>query len=61
MVGADGWPIPIDDYQSELCELEADVLALESLGVTFIDVEPPLGVREISGSPTDSGQEELER
>ncbi|GAB3207114.1 hypothetical protein GCM10027262_18900 [Nocardia tengchongensis] len=60
MVGADGWPVPMDEYMAQLRELEADVSALEALGVTVIDAVPP-GVRGKSWSPADFEQEELER
>ncbi|MFD7844859.1 hypothetical protein ACFV4K_18225 [Nocardia sp. NPDC059764] len=50
----------MDEYLTQLRELEADVTALESLGVTAIDAEHP-SVREISGRATNSESEELEK
>ncbi|MFF0609054.1 hypothetical protein ACFYUD_10335 [Nocardia tengchongensis] len=50
----------MDEYLAQLRELEADVSALESLGVTVIDEVPPV-VGEKSWSPADFEQEELER
>ncbi|WP_433670313.1 hypothetical protein ACQP06_03030 [Nocardia sp. CA-136227] len=40
VVGRDGWPVEMDDYLTQLEELDADVSALEPLGVTVVDVEP---------------------
>ncbi|QVI22006.1 hypothetical protein KHQ06_02275 [Nocardia tengchongensis] len=50
----------MDEYLAQLRELEVDVSALESLGVTVIDAAPPV-VLEKSWSPADVEQEELER
>lgn len=60
VVGADGWPVPMDEYLAQRRELDADVSALESLGVTVIDAEPP-SVREMSWGAVNSERGELER
>ncbi|MFE3818889.1 hypothetical protein [Nocardia tengchongensis] len=52
--------MPMDEYLAQLRELEADVSALEALGVTVIGAVPP-GVRGKGWSPADFEQEELER
>ncbi|MFD7844865.1 hypothetical protein ACFV4K_18255 [Nocardia sp. NPDC059764] len=50
----------MDEYLAQRRELEADVSALESLGVTAIDAEP-LIVREIAWGAVNSERGELER
>lgn len=60
VVGADGWPVPMDEYLAQLRELESDVSALESLGVAVVCAELP-HVREITWGQTDSEPEELEK
>lgn len=56
VVGADGWPVPMDEYLAQQRELAADVSALESLGVTVIHAEL-LTSREITCGPPDSERE----
>ncbi|MFF0611743.1 hypothetical protein ACFYUD_24080 [Nocardia tengchongensis] len=60
VVGADGWPIPIDEYRIQLCELEADVSDLKVLGLIVIDVEPA-SAHEIHWNTPDSERRELDR
>ncbi|WP_458690893.1 hypothetical protein [Nocardia tengchongensis] len=60
VVGADGWPIPVDEYRMQLCELETDVSDLKALGLVVIDAEPA-SIHEITWNTTDSERRELER
>ncbi|MFE3795330.1 hypothetical protein [Nocardia tengchongensis] len=60
VVGADGWPIPTDEYRIQLCELEADVSDLKVLGLVVIDVDPA-STHEIHWNTTDSERRELDR
>ncbi|MFF0630870.1 hypothetical protein ACFYTS_00040 [Nocardia sp. NPDC004151] len=59
MVGADGWPISMDEYRLRLCELEADVSDLEALGLVAIEASP-VSIDEINGNAMDSARRELE-
>lgn len=60
VVGADGWPIPMDEYRTQLCELEADVADLKALGLIVIDLEPT-STHEIHWNTKDSERRELDR
>lgn len=60
VVGADGWPVPPDEYLEQLRDREADIPAVQSPGLVVIDAEPT-SVREIPWHPTDSVREELEK
>ncbi|MFE3758146.1 hypothetical protein ACFXO9_27905 [Nocardia tengchongensis] len=60
VVGADGWPTPIDEYRTRLCELEADVSDLKALGLVVIDVQPA-STHEIRWNTKGSERRELDR
>ncbi|MFJ4654567.1 hypothetical protein ACIP5Y_25125 [Nocardia sp. NPDC088792] len=46
VVGADGWPTPLETYLAQPAELETDLSTLAPLGVTVINVEPE-SVRDV--------------
>ncbi|MFE4456006.1 hypothetical protein ACFROC_01495 [Nocardia tengchongensis] len=60
VVGADGWPTPIDAYRSRLCELEADVSDLNVLGLVVAEMESS-SIDDIHWNTTDSERRELDR
>ncbi|MFE3102929.1 hypothetical protein [Nocardia tengchongensis] len=60
VVGADGWPIPMDAYRTQLCELETDVSDLRALGLVVTEVEPA-STHESHWNTPDFERRELDR
>lgn len=59
VVGADGWPMPVEEYLEQLANVEAETAIVEVLDLIVIDVEPTYG-REISCNSAAFERKQLE-